>query len=346
MAVRIVESRSQDEWANWDRFVLDNPMSTGYHLATWGKVFHNAFKHECVYLMASQADGEIQGVLPLVTLSSRLFGKFLISLPFVNYGGVVARTEEAKVGLLEEAVRRAKMLEAGHIELRHEEAPNLDWPSIQRKVSMRLQLPNRYEELWKAFSSKLRSQIRRGQKEGMTVRFGAKDCLNDFYLVFARGMRDLGTPVYGRQFFESILSAFPKESRLCVVYLKESPLAAGLVYGFRQMLEIPWAASDKRYSRLAPNMLLYSSVLEYACQQGFQVFDFGRSTPDSGTYRFKEQWGARPVPLHWCYWLAEGQGLPQLHPQNPKYRFAIQAWRKLPLVVANYLGPHVVKYLP
>jgi FemAB-related protein (PEP-CTERM system-associated) len=211
---------------------------------------------------------------------------------------------------------------------------------------MRLELPKEFELLWREFPSKLRSQIRRAQKENMTVRVGGVEYLDEFYAVFARCMRDLGTPVYSKRFFRAICDHFPKESRICLVSFNGAPLAAGFLYGFRSVLEIPWAASDKRFSRLAPNMLLYSSVLEHACREGFQVFDFGRSTPDSGTYRFKEQWGAQPHQLHWYYWTTGGEKIPQLNPQNPKYELAIKIWRQLPLHLANWLGPHVVKYLP
>ena len=180
----------------------------------------------------------------------------------------------------------------------------------------------------------------------MTARVGGAECVEDFYRVFSRCMRDLGTPVYAKKFFDVLVKAFPKESRICVISLDGVPLAAGLLYGFRHTLEIPWAASDKRYNRLSPNMLLYSSALQYACQQGFQFFDFGRSTPDSGTYRFKEQWGAKPRQLYWYYWLAGGQRIPELNPDNPKFKAAISVWQHLPLPVTNLIGPHIVKYLP
>jgi FemAB-related protein (PEP-CTERM system-associated) len=159
-------------------------------------------------------------------------------------------------------------------------------------------------------------------------------------------MRDLGTPVYAKNFFGTILRTFPKESRICAVSLKGVTIAAGLLYGFRRVVEIPWAGTDRRYNHLSPNMLLYNSALEYACQQGFLVFDFGRSTVDSGTYRFKQQWGAQPHPLYWYYWLAEGERMPELNPDNPKYKAAIVLWRQLPLRAANLIGPHIVKYLP
>jgi FemAB-related protein (PEP-CTERM system-associated) len=198
----------------------------------------------------------------------------------------------------------------------------------------------------KAFPSKLRSQIRRPQKEGMTARVGGIELLGEFYRVFSRNMRDLGTPVYGKAFFRTILETFPKETAICSVSWNENVVAAGLVYAFREVIEIPWASSDRRYDRLSPNMLLYSTVLEYACQHGYKVFDFGRSSVDSGTYRFKQQWGAQQHQLYWYYWLAAGQDIPQLNPENPKYKAAIALWQYLPLPLTNFLGPHIVKYLP
>jgi FemAB-related protein (PEP-CTERM system-associated) len=247
---------------------------------------------------------------------------------------------------MQAAIDRAQALRARYIELRHEEMCAIEIPLSHRKVSMRLELPSKFEDLWMQFPSKLRSQIRRAQREEMTVRIGGIECVDDFYEVFARCMRDLGTPVYAKRFFQTICKHFVKEARICIVSANNRPLAAGLLYGFRSILEIPWAASDKRFSRLAPNMLLYSSVLQYACQQGFRVFDFGRSSPNSGTYRFKQQWGAIPHQLHWYYWLSDGQTIPQLNPQSAKYERAINIWKKLPLPVANCLGPHIVKYLP
>jgi len=159
-------------------------------------------------------------------------------------------------------------------------------------------------------------------------------------------MRDLGTPVYGKAFFLEILKSFPDSSRIAVVYLKDQPVAAGFLYAFRRVLEIPWASSDRRYNRLAPNMLLYSSALKYGCEQGFSLFDFGRSTPGGGTYKFKEQWGARPVPLHWHYWMSNGGPLPDLSPSNAKFKLAIAVWQRLPLFVSKLLGPSIVRFIP
>jgi len=330
----------------WDAYVEAHPGATGYHLFAWRRVIERVFGHQTVYLAARDEQKRIRGVLPMVFLSSRLFGRFLVSLPFVNYGGLLTDDAHFREALLERAIEQAKKLGAHHIELRHQDMSDLCWPQKQHKVSMRLELPGEFDVLWKKFPAKLRSQIRRAEREGMDFRLGGEDLINDFYTVFSRNMRDIGTPVYGPEFFAEILRAFPANSRIGVVYLNKDPVAAGFLYGFRQVLEIPWASSDRRYNRLAPNMLLYRSVLEYACREGFRVFDFGRSTPDGGTYRFKEQWGARPVQLSWHYWLSNGGPLPDLSPSNEKFRLAISLWQRLPLMLSRCFGPTIVRYIP
>jgi FemAB-related protein (PEP-CTERM system-associated) len=296
--------------------------------------------------MALDAKKEVCGVLPLVVLSSKLFGRFMVSVPFFNYGGILADSRSIEEELLFAVTAIAKEQRVAHIELRQQSPMNLGLPSKVHKVSMRLQLPQAVESLWKTFPSKLRSQIRRGEKEGLTAKLGGLDLLDDFYGVFARNMRDLGTPVYGRGFFREILRTFPKESKVCVVYHGHRPVAAGFLYGYRQTLEIPWASSDRRWARFAPNMLLYGTVLKFACENGYREFDFGRSSVDSTTYQFKAQWGAKPVQLYWYYWLQGGSDVPEINPQNPKYHLAIEMWKRLPLGLTKLIGPRISKYLP
>ncbi len=344
MKIRVLEG-SRDE-ALWDQYVSGHPQASGYHLLAWRRVITQAFGHPTYYLMAVDEEGAVQGVLPLVLTKSPIFGCYLTSMAFLNYGGVLADRVDAYHALLAAAAETARQAGAGHIELRQGDRIETDWPMRLRKVSMRLSLPPDGETLWTSYPSKLRSQIRRARKEGMKVDLGGLELLDDYYRVFARCMRDLGTPVYGKKFFRLIIETFPKEVRLCVVSLNGLALAAGLLYGFRDRLEIPWAAADRRYNRLAPNMLLYGSVLEFACREGFREFDFGRSSVDSRTYRFKQQWGARPRQLYWYYWLGTGRNIPELNPENPRFKVAIALWRRLPLSVANVLGPPIVKYLP
>ncbi len=345
-ALHVAEISTPAEGLAWDQYVLGHALGTGYHLMGWRRVIEEAFGHRTFYLMAKDDRGGVQGVLPLVFLASRLFGRFLVSMSFVNYGGLLADTAEAQGAMLGEAVRLATDLKASHIELRQQASLDLEWPSKQHKVSMRLELPDHFAMLSNRFPSKLRSQIRRAQKEGMSAHTGGREILDDLHRVFSRNMRDLGIPVYGRSFFETMLRVFPKETRIVIVYLSSKPLAAAFLYGFRTLLEIPWASSDRRYNHLAPNMLLYNVALEYACREGFRVFDFGRSSKDSGTLKFKKQWGGHEKQLYWYYDLPEGEPLPNLNPSSKKFGTVISVWKKIPVTLTNIIGPSIVKNLP
>ena len=338
-------TRGQD-CASWDRYVLSHPSGTGYHLMAWRRVMEDAFGHATFYFMVTDKDQTVHGVLPLVFLPSRLFGRLLVSMPYVNYGGLLADTVEAQDALLTAAIDLAKDQRAAHVELRQSETLGVGWPVKRHKVSMRLELPKHFETLWERFPSKLRSQVRRARKTGMIVRSGREELLEDFYRLLARNMRDLGSPVHGRGVFESFLQALPDETRICVVSLAGQPMAAGFLYGFREVLEIPWAAADRRQKHLSANMLLYSAALEYGCRAGYRVFDFGRSTPGSGTYQFKQQWGAKPLPLHWYYWLRNGSALPDIGPQNPKFSLAMAVWKQLPVFVTKIIGPAIMRNTP
>lgn len=331
---------------SWDRYVLSHPAGSGYHLMAWRRVMEDAFGHATFYFMVTDGDQSVHGVLPLVFLSSRLFGRLLVSMPYVNYGGLLADTVEAQDALLRAAVDLAKEQRATHIELRQSEVMGVEWPVKRHKVSMRLELPKHFETLWEGLPSKLRSQVRRARKAGMIVRSGGEELLDDFYRLLARNMRDLGTPVHARGVFATFLKAFPDETRICIVSRAGQPMAGGFLYGFREVLEIPWAAADRRYKELSANMLFYGAALEYACRAGYRVFDFGRSTPGSGTYHFKQQWGAEPLPLHWYYWCSNGGALPEITPQNPKFRLAIEVWKRLPVSVTRIVGPAIVRNIP
>jgi FemAB-related protein (PEP-CTERM system-associated) len=211
---------------------------------------------------------------------------------------------------------------------------------------MILNLPAHSDELWAQFTSKLRAQIRRPQKESPNIFFGGEELLNDFYTVFARNMRDLGTPVYDKSFFKNILHGFSKQSTIVVIRLENQPVAAAFLLGYNDTLEIPWASTIKDVNHLSMNMLLYWEVLKFAIENRYRQFDFGRSSKDSGTFRFKQQWGAKPKQLYWHYWLAENTEMPRLNPDNPKYALAIGIWKKIPVFITKRLGPAIVRNLP
>lgn len=330
----------------WDEYVASHPDAEGYHEYAWRAVFEDVVRGKCTYLYARSEDNRIVGVLPLVQQKSRIFGNFLVSVPWFNYCGVLADNQSVVDALLIEASATARSLGARHIELRHRESVALDLPCREDKVSMRLELPKSSDLLWDAFKPKLRSQIRRPQKEGAECVSGGLELLDDFYSVFSTNMRDLGTPVFPKSLFRRMCDSFPESTRIFVVYMNGASCAAGITYGFRNTLEIPSASALRAFNRYSVNMLLYWTVLEYAIEAGYEIFDFGRSSESSGTYRFKAQWGAKPQPLRWHYWMQSGSSLPAINPNNPKYRAATRIWQKLPLPVANVLGPQIVRYIP
>ena len=267
-------------------------------------------------------------------------------MPYFNYGGVCAEDGDIRSRLIGEAVRVAKDLNVYHIEFRQESSLNNGFPEKTSKVSMRLDLPDSPEELWKSFPSKLRSQIKVPQKAAMTVRIGRHDELEGFYGVFSNNMRDLGTPVYPKKFFGKILEQFQESTWICSVYSGDTAVASGFLAGFKNRIEIPWASSLRKYNRQSPNMLLYWSCLKFACEKKYKSFDFGRSTKDESTYKFKEQWGATPSPMVWSYWIKEGERIPDITPRNRKYQLAIGFWKRLPIPVTRILGPRIIRNIP
>ena len=329
-----------------DDYVRRSREASVYHCSRWRKVIKESFGNRSYHLYSRNAGGRISGILPLVHLKSILFGNMLVSLPYFNYGGVCADDDSTQARLIDEAVRIAEAQRAHHIEFRQEKPFHNGYAVKTAKVSMRLDLPTSPDDLWRSFPSKLRSQAAKPQKEGMTFRIGKMEELEGFYDVFATNMRDLGTPVYPIRFFRSILEHFPENSWICNVYMTRVPVASGFLIGFKERMEIPWASSLKKHNRMSPNMFLYWCCLKFACEQGYGIFDFGRSTPGEGAYRFKEQWGAKPVPLYWNYWLPDGKELPEINPRNEKYRLAIRCWKRLPVALTKRIGPWIVKSIP
>ena len=342
--MRITTLQNTDT-TKWDQYVLASEMASVYHLTGWRDVIERSFGHRTHYLMATEGD-QILGILPLVFMKSILFGRFLVSLPFFNYGGICANRLDIRQLLMQEAIGLAKRENASHIELRHAAPCDLGLQSKTAKVAMILDLPSSSEALWNAFRPKLRSQIRRAEREGMQVQLGGVELLDGFYGVFSTNMRDLGTPVYSRTFFKTILETFPSAAKILTVLYRQTPVASGFLVAAKGKVEIPWASSLRQYNPLAPNMLLYWHALKNACDWGYAEFDFGRSTIESPTYKFKQQWGARPLQLYWHYWLSHPSFFPEISPRNPKYALLIAAWKRLPLSLTTLLGPLIVRSIP
>jgi len=334
-----------DQLAAWDEFVQAHQHASNYHQVGWKNVVEQSFGHQTRYLLAIDR-GAVVGVLPLTIMKSLFFGRSVVSLPFLNYGGVLATNAEAEKALVTFACSIAKEERAKYLELRHFEPLGYGLVPKRHKVTMILSLASEVEDQWKRFDAKVRNQIRKALKSGLQAECGGEELLDAFYSIFARNMRDLGTPVYGRIFFESILKNFPLNTKIFVINHCGRPIAAGLAIVFKDTMEVPWAGSLTECRSLCPNMLLYWEAIQYGIEHGLEKFDFGRSTPEEGTYRFKAQWGARAYPLVWEYWTADGGSLPNISPKNPKFSLVINIWKRLPLAMANFLGPRIVRAIP
>jgi serine/alanine adding enzyme len=332
---------------DWDTYVAGHPSASAYHRAAAVSLGAAVFGLRVSFICARDADGRLQGVLPLVEQSSVLFGRFLVSVPFFTYGGILADTDRTAVELAAQAASMARSRRAAHVELRHL-APisGLEYAERTDKVSMVLPLPGSEADLAKQLGSKLRSQIRRAEREQPDITWGGAELLPEFYRIFASSMHDLGTPVYPRRFFDAVWSALSSSASVLVVRAGGEVQAAAILVRHGRRMEVPWAAASPAAKRGALNMRMYWELLRRSLESGADAFDFGRSTVDSGTYRFKAQWGAQPMQLYWHYWLPEGAAIPKLNAANPKYALASACWRRLPLWCANWLGPHISRSLP
>lgn len=340
-----VSLASEADGPAWDAYVESHPRASLYHLYRWRAVVRDSFGHNTPYLIARDGSNQIRGVLPLVQLDSRLFGNFAVSMPFFNYGGTLADSVAVAEQLLAQAVAVAEFAGMKHMEIR-DTHPQSRWPARTDKVSMIRRLPTSITALETELGSKLRAQIKRAHQENISIVRGHLNLLDDFYAVFAENMRDLGTPVYGKSFFANILRTFPQQAHLICVYLDGKPVSCAFLLGYREMMEIPWASTLRSVNAGSINMALYRDVLGFCIEQQYHFFDFGRSTKDAGTYKFKKQWGAQPVQHYWHYWLKAGGPLPELKPSSPKFRLMIATWQRLPVFISKLIGPHVVKYLP
>jgi len=371
----------------WDGYVYSHPQATAYHLSAWKDVIERAYGHKTYYLMAIEDSLEQRkenqehkhhkthdtnfaavktvGILPLVHLKHFIFGDSLISIPFFDFGGILANDERIERLLLSEAMRLGQKLKVDTIELRQGEhlswlnphsfehlTHNLSLPDNSchlqvrsHKVRMLLNLPESPHLLMNSFKSKLRSQIQKPMKEGLVARIGHIDQFEQFYHVFAINMRDLGSPVHSKRLMLNVLSTFPEKSKVVVVYKDGTPLACSLMVNFQGKMKNPWSSALRKYSRLSPNMLLYWTMLEYACDNGLVSFDFGRSSPNEGTYKFKEQWGAEPSMLYWYYISLKYQQTCYQISEKDRFTQLISLWKKIPIPIATAVGPLIRKHI-
>lgn len=335
--------------SEWNDYVLSKSSATIHHRIEWRTIHHQSYAHESLYFCARDTSNSIVGVLPLAHIKSRLFGNVLVSMPFFQRGGALADHPKIKHKLMQAAADHAVKMHVDHIEIRDESSDDtysIPMQTQTHKVNMVLALPDDKNALWNGFNAKLRAQIRRADRENTQVTIGHTELLDDFYTIYSRNMRDLGSPVQSKLFIKNILRAFPENSWLVIIKLEHRPVSAGFLLGSADTLEIPLASTIRDVNHLSINMLLYWEILKFAIGHDFRQFDFGRSSINAGTYRFKRQWGAKPKQLYYHYWLGRSVTPPSLNISNPKYAMVIFIWKRLPVKLTQWLGPRLVRFIP
>lgn len=318
------------------------------HRQPWLNAICNGLQHEqFVFVSRSVEDDGVDGLLPLALVRSSLFGRFLVSLPYINTGGIWGTNQAAAEALISAACLLADQQGVRYLELRHEMPVEHSKFNGKRtdKVHMRLALPPVDSELEALLKSKLRSQIKKSKEYDLSIRWGQAELLNEFYQVFAVNMRDLGTPVFSRRLFRQILIAFPEAAELCVVYRALVPIAAGLLVHCDGVTEVPSASSLRSHNVTNANMWMYRNMLARSIERGSHTFDFGRSSEGSGTYKFKAQWGAQPYPAIWQYYVRKGSA-EDMRPDSDGKQRLVRLWQKLPVSLTKLIGPSIVRGIP
>lgn len=339
----VVRGCTADDAERWESFVERCPDATFFHRLGWRTVLEEVFRHRTHYLLAER-DGSVVGVLPLAEVKTALFGHALTSLPFAVYGGVAATDARAVTALHQRARDIGACLGVSHLELRNREVREAEWPRQDLYVTFRKDILPDVEANMLAIPRKQRAMVRKGIKHGLT---SSIDASNDrFFALYADNVRRHGTPALSRRYFDTLRRVFGEDCEvLTVCDAQGTPLSSVLSFYFRDEV-LPYYAGDHVLAReVAANDFKYWELMRRACERGYKIFDYGRSKRDSGSFSFKKNWGFSATPLSYEYCLYKSDAVPQNNPNNPKYRAFIALWRRLPLPVANALGPFIVRGL-
>lgn len=332
-----------DVVAKWEAYVTAAPNATFFHRAGWQNILQRVFGHRTFFLYAMR-QGVIEGVLPLAQIKSKLFGNSLTSLPFAVYGGVVADTDAAAAILENAAEKLALELGVAHLEYRNLHAHHTDWPTQDLYVTFRKEIFAEEEANMLAIPRKQRAMVRKGINNQLRAEFDAT--ADRFFSLFADNVHRHGTPALPKKYFQALLNEFGKDCEILTVVSPDgNPLSSVLSFYFRDEI-LPYYAGDATAARdFAANDFKYWALMCHAAKRGIKVFDYGRSKVGTGPYSFKKNWGFEPQPLYYEYRLYQRESIPQNNPNNPKYKLMINLWRRLPLPVANFLGPFIVRNL-
>ena len=340
-AVTVRAFRESDR-AAWNAFVYAHPEGTFFHLAEWQEVIGKAFGHRCRYLLADRG-GAIVGVLPLAEVKSLLFGHALVSTPFCVYGGIVASDDAAHAALESAACALARQLGVQHLEMRNRERRHPAWLYKDLYVTFRRPIDPESEKNMLAVPRKQRAMIRKGMKSGLRVEIDEN--VDRHYEVYSQSLRNLGTPVFSKRYVRLLKETFGAACDIVTILKDDRPVASVLNFYFRDVVLPYYGGGTQEARAVAGNDFMYWQVMERARERGFRIFDFGRSKRGSGSFDFKTYWGFEPVPLFYEYFLVKRKEMPNLSPTNPRFGVAIGLWRKLPLRLAQLVGPPVARFL-
>jgi len=342
--LKIIHCTDADASA-WDAFLGEVSEASFYHLFAWKGINERSFGHRCFYLAAVEGDRFV-GVFPIVYVRSLIFGRIMCSMPFVNFGGPCATGEEAERALLREAESIVHGHGADYLEIRGTRKVAADLPVSEHKVSMTIDLHPDPGVIWDAFEKKHRKEIRHAYKQDLRVEHGGAEYLDMFFDILSESWKGLGTPLYDKSYFRNIFSAFPDSVRIFVVYRGDFPISAAINGYYRRCAEGMWLGNRPDSRGLHPGYVHYWEMIKYGCETGFEKFHLGRSTVDSGGEFFKRKWNAYPTQLYWQYILGKRKEIPRLNVDNPKYRLAIDAWKRMPGAVTRSIGPFLSKSIP
>ena len=345
----VIRHAEQKDQQRWDAYVLSHPDASPYHLFAWKLAVEESYGHRCHYLYAEIKDNLV-GVLPLVHIHFFGIVDELTALPYCDVGGCICDYDAVQEALLDKALSMQRKLNCKKLQLRgplrETEPKRAAFHTEERgKVRMLLELPSSAELLFASFKSKLRSQVRKAEKNGVSFRWSGLEDMDMIYSIFSRNMHDLGSPVHAKSWLRSVLEYYNKRAKVGLAEFEGKAVGMGVILMGDRCVSIPWASTLREYNRLGPNMLLYWNFLKFSADDGFKIFDFGRSTEGEGTYRFKKQWGAQPEPLPW-YIRSETSNSGSAEQQRSNKRDMIAGiWGKMPLSVANVIGPALRKYI-
>jgi len=337
--VEPLEARDRERWND---FVRAHPEGTFFHLAEWEHVLTRAFGHRNHYLYAERS-GQVVGVLPLMEVKSVLFGHALISTPFCVYGGVLASDDAAHHSLERTACRLADRLGVNYLEMRNRRPQHPGWQSKDLYVTFRRPIDPDAEKNLTAIPRKQRAMVRKGIQRHLRVELD--DDVERLYDIYSESLRNLGTPVFSRDYMKLLRDTFAGQCEVLTVLNDDQSVASVMSFYFRDEVLPYYGGSTAAARSVAANDFMYWQVMERARERGVRVFDFGRSKRGTGSFDFKCHWGFEPQPLCYEYHLVRARELPNLSPTNAKYGRLIDVWRRLPVPVTRIVGPPIARYL-